>query len=309
MIFEGGIPRVTWWAIIGLTGLGALIAVSPVLAATLSVGFLAGPHNLSEVRYLMGRLPARMGKLRPYFLTSMGGVMLLGATSFLLPFAQSALVVRLWNFGLIAWVTALACLRRRENPRREWPWLEPGALFLAGLMWWYPDAFALALVFGHPLLALVILDRELQAFRRPERAVFRKLLPAVPMGMLALLGVLSVSYPEATLDLRSFVVMSGTSPLLIACHTYLELIHYAVWIGALPLLAGLTRRNDLSRLPVLKKSAGRLWAARALLLVGTLVSVALWCGFYYDFGLTQHLYFRLAIFHVLVEFPFLVRLL
>lgn len=296
-------------AVLVLTGLGTLIAVSPILAATLSVGFLAGPHNLSEVRYLMGRLPGRMGKLRPYFLTSIWGTLILGLTSFALPFAESALAVRLWNLSLIAWVTTLACLRRKENPRREWPWLEPTALLLAGLMWMNPDAFALVLIFGHPLLALVILDRELQAFRRPEKALFRQLLPAVPFGLLALLAVLQVSHPVASWDLRSFFVMSGTSPLLIACHTYLELLHYAVWIGALPLLAGLTRRSSLSSLPVLKKSAGRLWAARALLMVGVLISVLLWCGFYYDFGLTQHLYFRLAIFHVLVEFPFLVRLL
>jgi hypothetical protein len=292
-----------------MAGLGALIAVSPILSATLAVGFLAGPHNWSEVRYLLGRLPGRMGKLRPYFLTSIWGTLILGISSLALPFMDTALAGRLWNLGLIAWVTALACLRRNENPRREWPWLEPGALFLAGLMWWSPNAFTLVLIFGHPLLALVILDRELQAFRRPERALFRRLLPAVPVGLLVLLSVLYVSQPSVSWELRSFFVMSGTSPLLLAAHTYLELIHYAVWIGALPLLAGLTRRNALSKLPVLKKSASRLLAAKALLLFGVVVSIVLWCGFYYDFSTTQHLYFRLAIFHVLIEFPFLVRLL
>lgn len=296
-------------ATLGLSLLGAAIASAPVLAATLSVAFLAGPHNLMEARYLLSRLPGRVGKLRPYFLLSLYGVLLLGLTSVALPFFSGTLGLQIWNTVLIGWVTNLAMLRRKENPRREWPWLEPVALALTGLMWAYPSAFTLILVFGHPLLALVILGRELHAFRRPERFVYPQLLAAVPVGLLVLLYGLHLRGWVGPDEIRSFLTLSSGSPLFLAAHTYLELLHYAVWIGALPLLAAATRREKLEAFPALRKSRQRLHAARLFLAFGFVLAGLLWWGFTADFETTRELYFRIAIFHVLVEFPFLVRLL
>lgn len=296
-------------ALIALSSLGSLIAWAPVACATLSVAFLAGPHNLMEARYLLGRLPGRMGKLRPYFLVSLAGVVTLGLTSLALPFIAGELPLRIWNSALIAWVAALAMLRRREHPRREWPWLEPAALLLLGMMWGWPNLFTMLLVFGHPLLALLILGRELHAFRRPERHLYPQLMAAVPVGMLVLVSGLQLNGIMAGPEIRSFFTLSTGSPLFLAAHTYLELLHYAVWIGALPLLASVTRRQSLELFPALRKSSKRLLAARLFLLLGCGVAALLWWGFTVDFETTRELYFRLAVFHVLVEFPFLLRLL
>ena len=296
-------------AVIALSLLGGAIAWAPVLIATLSVAFLAGPHNLFEARYLLGRLPGKVGKLRPYFLTSLFGVVLLGLTSLALPFVSGPLTLRVWNAALILWVLALAALRRAEHPRRDWPWLEPLGLVLLGLMWAWPHLFTMLLVFGHPLLALVILGRELYAFRRPERRFYPQLMAAVPVGLAVLFAGLHARGWVGGDELRSFFTLSAGSPLFLAAHTYLELLHYAVWIGALPWLAGVTRREKLELLPALKKSAGRLRAARFFLVLGVMVAGLLWWGFAVDFETTRDFYFRLAVFHVLVEFPFLLRLL
>ena len=296
-------------AAIGLSLLGALIGNYPVLVATLSVAFLAGPHNYMEARYLLSRLPGRAGKLRPYFVWSAYGVALLGVFSLLLPFFGSGLSLRCWNAALIAWVAGLAVLRRREHPRRAWPWVEPLGLFVCGLMWAQPQAFTLFLVLGHPLLSLVILGRELHAFRRPERRYYPQLLAAVPVGLMVLLVWLFSGGMTGPSEIRSFFLASPGSPLFLAIHTYLELIHYIVWIGLLPLLAQLTQRGNLKVYPILKKSAGRLRAARLFLVLGAVLACLLWWGFTQDFELTRDLYFRVAIFHVLVEFPFLMRLL
>ena len=291
-----------------LCTLGVTIAWAPVLCATLSVAFLAGPHNLLEARYLLGRLPGRAGKLRAYFLTSAAGVALLGLSSLALPFLPGPLPIRLWNAALIAWVTTLAALRRREHPRRDWPWLEPAALTLCAAMWAWPNLFTMLLVFGHPVLALVILGRELHAFRRPERHLYPQVMAAVPVGLLVLLYELHQQDWMASAQVRSFFTLSTGSPTVLAAHTYQELLHYAVWIGALPLLARMTRRQKLELFPALKKSTNRLRAAKLFLIIGLLVAGVLWWGFSRDFETTRDLYFRLAVFHVLVEFPFLLRL-
>ena len=174
---------------------------------------------------------------------------------------------------------------------------------------WIGCEFVLGIEVAHPLLALVILGQELYAFRRPERRYYPQVLAAVPIGLAVLLAGLSARGYIGPSEIRSFFLATPGSPLFLATHTYLELIHYVVWIGLLPLLAQLTQRGNIKVYPFLKKSAGRLRAARQLLLLGAVLACVLWWGFTQDFELTRDLYFRIAIFHVLVEFPFLMRLL
>lgn len=176
-------------------------------------------------------------------------------------------------------------------------------------MWVYPFGFTFVLVFGHPLLALVILGRELHSFRRPERKFYPQVLAAVPVGLAVLIAGLYAQGWVGSGELRSFFILADSSPLFLSAHTYLELLHYAVWVGALPLLASVTRREKLELFPALKKNSKRLFAAKLFLLLGALVAAALWWGFSVDFETTRDLYFRVAVFHVLVEFPFLLRLL
>src|SRR5947207_15088501 len=64
----------------------AVAAVSVLLAGWLPLGFsivtvflFAGPHNWLELRYFMGRMPARWGRLRGYFLFPFAGIFGLSA--------------------------------------------------------------------------------------------------------------------------------------------------------------------------------------------------------------------------------------
>jgi hypothetical protein len=40
------------------------------------------------------------------------------------------LVLLAWNSALVLWAAALASIRRRQNPRRQWPLLWPTAFLL-----------------------------------------------------------------------------------------------------------------------------------------------------------------------------------
>src|SRR5947209_19523923 len=70
----------------------AVAAASAFLAGWLPLGFsivtvflFAGPHNWLELRYFLTRLPARWGRLRPFFLTAFAGVVGLAAAFAALP--------------------------------------------------------------------------------------------------------------------------------------------------------------------------------------------------------------------------------
>lgn len=293
--------------LISFVALGCLIARAPLAVAALSVACFAAPHNWMEARYILGRLPGKLGKLRTYFLTSVLGIGFLGITSFVLPFISSPFTYSLWNSLLVIWVTRLAYLRSQEHPKKRWPWLEPTALFILAVIWAYPTIFTLTLVLGHPILAVIILGRELAAFRRPELSYYKLFVLAVSIGLLCLLGSFWGQGLSGNNEIHSFMVVVTDTPLFIAVHTYLELVHYLVWIVLLPWLAWMTGRSSLSVMPALRKSVVRLWGARIVLLGGAFLGVLIWWGFQVDYRLTYELYFQLAIFHVLIEFPFALR--
>ena len=54
-------------------------------------------------------------------------------------------LVAVWNSLLIVWIVWLASLRRRQNPRRDWPFLIPIGFGLIAVNWISPLAWGLAL--------------------------------------------------------------------------------------------------------------------------------------------------------------------
>src|ERR1700730_17753897 len=69
----------------------AVGGLSAALAGWLPLGFsivtvflFAGPHNWLELRYFMGRMPARWGRRRCYFLFAFAGILGLSVTSIVL---------------------------------------------------------------------------------------------------------------------------------------------------------------------------------------------------------------------------------
>jgi hypothetical protein len=91
-----------------------------------------------------------------------------------------------------------------------------------------------------------------------------------------------------------------SSHMLVSVHLFLEMLHYGVWILALPLLA--PRFWDFGLKP-------KGFPRPALLVVGLLVVGILWVGFATDYTQTRDLYFTIAIAHVLAEAPFLLKML
>jgi hypothetical protein len=88
--------------------------------------------------------------------------------------------------------------------------------------------------------------------------------------------------------------------MLVSVHLFLEMLHYGVWIVAVPLLS----RKFWN---VAKVKTG---SPRTVLLVVGLVGVAiLWLGFATNYTDTRDLYFTIAIAHVLAEAPFLLKTL
>ena len=310
----------------------AVVAAAALLAGWFPIGFsiaivflFAGPHNWLEARYFMTRMPARWGRLRWFFTLGIGGVVGLAATMIAIPSIAAALgdgretwlvLLAAWNSALVLWAAALAAIRRRQNPRRAWPWLWPAAFALVAAAWLWPLGWSIGLVYLHPLLALVFLDAALGR-RRPElRPAYRACLVAVPAALVLLalrlgpaadLPGTDVLTAQITHHAGGGVVPHVSTHFLVAAHTFLEMLHYAIWCVALPLLAVGGRPWRLAGVPLARRSAAWRRGLTAVLVTGSLVVVAFWAGFLIDYPLTRSLYFTVALVHVLAEVPFLLR--
>lgn len=315
------------------TSLIALAVVSCGLAGFLPLGFsivsvflFAGPHNWMEARFFLSRMPARWNRLRGYFGLGIGGVIGLAIGSFLLPsFARSwrwdgehwRIGLALWNSGLVLWILALALYRHRETGEDNWLWMVPVGLALVSATWMWPLAWSLVLVYLHPLVALGFLDRELGRRQPDWQRSYRRVLPLVP----ALLGVLWWRLADAPhLPGQDFLTLQiahhaganlwtgVSSRFLVASHTFLEMLHYAAWIVAIPLIGYAGVPWSLQKVPLAQRSP--LWkrGIAGILVIGVLISLGLWAGFLANYPLTRDIYFSVAILHVLAEIPFLMRL-
>jgi hypothetical protein len=307
--------------------------VAPVSAAIAMLFLCAGPHNWMEARYMVSRLPSRAGPFLAFMTLGGAGVVVLAVTATLLPavarltpFGEPAdsstlaFCAVLWNLALVAWVAALLKVRAAQKPVRDWWWVAPAALLLGAAMCVRPFAWSLALVYLHPLVAFIILDRELRARRRDLRPAFHAVLGAIPL----LIGVLwwqlhdAPALPgvgEDALTMRIVRNAAGDltagAPMhfLVATHVLLETLHYAVWLLAIPVVALRGRPFRLATIPVAARSVSWRRAIRIGLGVSAVLVLVLWVAFTRDYVATRDLYFTLSIVHVLAEAPLLIRLL
>ncbi|MFL5340141.1 MAG: hypothetical protein ACJ8F7_08310 [Gemmataceae bacterium] len=311
---------------LGLAVAAALLAGwAPLLFSIATVFLFAGPHNWLEARYFLTRLPARWGKLRPFFLVAFVGLAGLTVAFGALPwlgrtfatgsgFWHSA--VAGWNSAVVVWAAVLIQMRSRQNPRRHWGWTLPVAFFLIAAAWLVPYYVSLALVYGHPLMALWLLDRELQRSRPGWRPAYHACLLALPLLLAALWWKLWDA-PPLPGDRELFQAISNhagsetlrgvSSHLLVATHTFLEMVHYGVWLLAIPLVGLRVAPWKLANVPMARRSSAWRWAVTGVLLLGLGVVVTLWACFLADYATTRHVYFTVALLHVLAEVPFLLR--
>lgn len=317
---------------------GAFVAAAWLLAANAPIGFsivavflFAGPHNWMEARYMLRRMPARWGPLTGYFCLGIGGTIALTVWQSLFPWLgrtrgwttdEWLMQIAFWNTALVVWIIALALLRSAQNPRRDWWWLIPVGFVLVAANWMWPLAWSVALVYIHPLVALWFLDRELARAKSPWLGGYRISLATLPL-LLGLLWWRLAGTPnlpgedQLTIQITQHAgdgILSGISThLLVATHAFLEMLHYGVWLLAVPLIAGMASPwridSQLSQTPLAHR--GWLWrcGVAGVLALGLLVVIVLWAGFAADYPLTRNIYFTVAMLHVLAEVPFLLRAL
>jgi hypothetical protein len=226
------------------------------------------------------------------------------------------LAMALWDTLLIGWVLVLTHLRSRHKPRRDWSAAIPlGLLALAGA-WLFPGLVSLALVYGHPLMALAILDRELARSRPDWRRGYRFCVAWLPV-ILGLLWWQLAATPDLpgqdALSVRiqqhagAGLLGGVSSHLLVATHTLLETVHYGVWLVAIPVVGLKSAPWKLTAIPMARATGVGRAVAAGLLAIGAMAVLVLWCGFLADYRLTRDIYFTVAVLHVLGEVPFLLR--
>lgn len=336
-----GLERPT---IVFVVGLVLCIVASAVMASWLplqvsiiTVFLFAGPHNWFELRYFLSRLPVRFGKSRSFFLTAFAGIGILTATYVALPFIFQATswseqgwlsILATWNTLMLLWLAAIVWLRGRQKARSDWRWVFPLVFAISGLNWLAPEFFSLAIVYLHPLVALWFLDRHLARNRREWLPVYRLSLALPPLLLGLMIWRLSLTAPLAddnglfwriTQHSGAQLLPAVSSHVLVSVHLFLEMLHYGVWLVALPLIGRsvlqprrcITRGSvwTASAIPVAKHPRGFPKLVTFILLFGLFGVGLLWTGFTLNYSMTRDIYFTVAIAHVLAEAPFLLKMI
>ena len=226
----------------------------PLQVSIVTVFLFAGPHNWFELRYFLMRLPVRFGRSRNFFLTAFAGLGVLTLTYVSLPLLYNeawwsdeawTTIIASWNSLFLFWLLLLIWLRGKQKPRANWTWAIPLGLALCSLNWLWPDLFSLAIVYVHPLVALWFLDRHLARTRPEWLRAYRRSLLVLPLVLVGMCWQLSQTAPlpdsnglfwRITQHSGAELLPQVSSHLLVSVHLFLEMLHYAVWIVALPLI-------------------------------------------------------------------------
>jgi hypothetical protein len=321
--------------------LSALLASwLPLQFSVITVFLFAGPHNWFELRYFLMRLPVRFGKSRNFFLTAFVGVGFLSLAYVALPVLYAfnlwpdevwPMVLAFWNTLLLLWLGSLVWLRGKQKPRQDWSWAIPVTLGLCSINWLAPEFSSLAIVYLHPLVALWFLDRHLRRTRPAWWRAYRRclwLLPLLVAGMVWQLARTPALPDDNGLFWRitqhagAQLLPNISSHVLVAVHVFLEMLHYGVWLIALPLIAPLAKsaaaRETLCErgsiwhvktVPLARHPRGFPKLVVTALALGVFLVAILWIGFSVDYATTRDVYFTVAIAHVLAEAPFLLKML
>lgn len=305
----------------------------PLPVSIITVFLFAGPHNWFEFRYFLMRLPVRFGRSRNFFITAFAGLAVLTGTYFSLPLIYRLspnsnewwlTVIAVWNTLFLGWLAVLVWLRGKQKSRSNWSWFLPLTLALCAFNWFSPDFFSLALVYIHPLVALWFLDRHLKRNRSTWVRTYRGCLALLPVVLGLMIWQLqqTTSLPESNGLFWRITQHSGaellpnvSSHLLVSVHLFLEMLHYGVWLLALPLLGSVVTRSssgkvwDWKSVPLARHPKGFPKLVGFALGFGAVMVALLWVGFSIDYSTTRDIYFTLAIAHVLAEAPFLLKMI
>lgn len=310
--------------------LSALLASwVPLQFSIVTVFLFAGPHNWFELRYFLMRLPARFGRSRDFFLVAFAGIGFLTLTYLSLPALYYAgiwsgnnwiMIIGAWNTFLLLWIATLVSLRAKQYRFGNWTVIGtvawPVAFVLCSLNWLAPEIFSLAIVYLHPLVALWFLDRHLRRTRPEWLRAYRRCLALLPLLGAAICFHLASTPALAddnglawriTQHSGAQILPNVSSHLLVSLHVFLEMLHYGVWLVALPLIGASGAIWDVKAIPLFRHPRGFPRLIAATLVLGLFLIGLLWFGFAVDYSVTRDVYFAVAIAHVLAEVPFLLR--
>ena len=305
----------------------ALASWLPLQVSIVTVFLFAGPHNWFELRYFLMRLPARFGRSRNFFAVAFAGILLLTAAYLSMPAlyylnvwsgANWPEAMAAWNTLLLLWVGALVLLRGRQNSRRDWFWVLPIMFLLCALNWMAPQLFSLAIVYIHPLIALWFLDRHLRRTRPEWLRTYHRCLILLPLLIVGMLWQLSRTtslgddnglFWRITQHAGADLLPNVSSHMLVSLHVFLEMLHYGVWIIALPLIGATGVVLKVKSIPLARRRNGFPKLIGAVLVFGLFVVGLLWFGFSVNYAAMRDIYFAVAIAHVLAEAPFLLRMI
>jgi len=315
--------------LLACAGLSALLASwAPLQFSIVTVFLFAGPHNWFELRYFLMRLPVRLGRSRNFFLVAFAGITFLTLTYLSLPALYYSRVwsgedwptaIASWNTLLFLWIATLVWLRGRQHARRNWAIVWPVTFAIIALNWLAPELFSLAIVYAHPLVALWFLDRHLDRTRPEWLSAYRRCLCLVPLLAVGICWQLAGTPALAddnglawriTQHAGAQLLPNVSTHLLVSLHVFLEMLHYGVWLVALPLI-GASRGAlwDLKTIPLVRHPRGFPKLIIAALAAGVFLAVLLWFSFSVNYAATRDIYFAVAIAHVLAEAPFLLRMI
>jgi len=299
----------------------------PLQMSIVTVFLFAGPHNWFEARYFLMRLPARFGRSRNFFIVAFSGIGLLTLTYVSLPALYYANIwsganwpnaIAIWNTLMILWISALVLMRGKQKANRDWFWVLPLAFLLCSANWLSPELFSLAIVYVHPLVALWFLDRHLRRTKPEWSPAYRRCLMFLPLLVVAMLWQLSRTssltddnglFWRITQHAGAELLPNVSSHMLVSTHVFLELLHYGVWIVALPLIGATGAIWNVKTIPIASHSRGFPKVIGAILVCGFFAVALLWLGFSANYTLTRDIYFTIAMAHVLAEAPFLLRMI
>ena len=305
----------------------ALASWLPLQLSIATVFLFAGPHNWFEARYFLMRLPARFGRSGNFFLVAFVGIGFLTFAYVTLPLlyysglwsgANWPNAIAVWNTAMVLWIAVLVLMKARQRSHRDWFWIMPIAFTVCAVNWLSPELFSLAIVYVHPLVALWFLDRHLRRTRPEWLRTYRRCLLLLPLLLAGLLWQLSRTpaladdnglFWRITQHAGAELLPNVSSHLLVSTHLFLEMLHYGVWILALPLIGATGAVWKVQTIPLAGHSRGFPKLIGAFLIVALCLVAVLWFGFSVDYSVTRDIYFTVAIAHVLAEAPFLLRMI
>ena len=305
----------------------ALSSWLPLQMSIVTVFLFAGPHNWFELRYFLMRLPVRFGRSRNFFAVAFAGIFLLTLVYLSLPALYYTnlwsgvnwpTAIATWNTCMLLWIGALIVLRGKQNYRRDWSWAIPIVFTLCALNWLTPELFSLAIVYAHPLVALWFLDRHLRRTKPEWLTAYRRCLLLLPLFIIAMTWQLGRTTSLAddnglfwriTQHAGAQLLPNVSSHMLVSLHVFLEMLHYGVWIIALPLIGATGAVWNVKTIPLARHPRGFPKLVATALVFSLFIVALLWLGFSLNYSATRDVYFTVAMTHVLAEAPFLMRMI